>query len=81
MKLVKQADFNDPTVDPFVFTECVQTIYPVEGTATPLAPGQVIDYEVPDMYGRPWADIWRKYWEEGMEQPEQPEQESIFIFD
>lgn len=77
-KLVKQANFNEPTVDPFVFTECVQTIYPVEGTATPLVPGQVIDYEVPDMYGRPWADIWSKYWEEGMEQPEP---ENIFIFD
>ena len=77
-RLVKQADFNDPSTDPFVFTECVQSIYPTAGTATPLAPGEVIEYEVPDMYGRPWADIWRKYWEEGMEQPEQ---EDIFDFE
>ena len=22
------------------------------------------------MYGRPWAQIWEKYWEQGMERPE-----------
>jgi hypothetical protein len=22
------------------------------------------------MYGRPWAQIWDKYWEQGMEKPE-----------
>jgi len=27
----------------------------------------VIEYEVPDMYGRPWAHIWEKYFEDGME--------------
>jgi hypothetical protein len=30
------------------------------------------------MYGRPWAHIWSKYWERGMERPEQ---EDIFNFD
>ena len=29
-----------------------------------------IEYEVPDMYGRPWAQIWEKYWEQGMEKPD-----------
>ena len=38
-----------------VFIDCVQTIFPVDGKATPVAPGTVIQYEVPDMYGRPWA--------------------------
>ena len=46
------------------------TIYPVNGRATPVAPGKVIEYEVPDMYGRPWAQIWEKYCEQGMQRPE-----------
>jgi len=78
MRVAKQADFNDPNVNPFVFTECIQTIYPVEGTATPVTPGRMLEYEVPDMFGRPWAHLWSKYWEEGMEKPEQ---EDIFKFD
>jgi len=47
----------------------MQTIFPIDGTATPVSPGTVIQYEVPDMYGRPWAQIWEKYWEQGMERP------------
>ena len=42
-----------------------------EGTATPLTPGRSIEYEVPDMYGRPWAQIWEQYWERGMKKPEE----------
>ncbi len=38
----------------------------------------VIEYEIPDMYGRPWAHIWEKYWEEGMERPQV---EDIFSFE
>jgi hypothetical protein len=64
--------------DPYVFIDCVQTIFPVEGTATPVSPGATIPYEVPDIYGRPWAQIWEKYWEEGMEKPDA---EDIFSFD
>jgi hypothetical protein len=56
--------------EPMTFVECIQTIYPKEGKATPVAPGTVIEYEVPDMYGRPWARIWEQYWERGMEGPE-----------
>ena len=74
--LVKLGEFNE--TDPYVFVECGPGIFPVDGTATPVAPGQVIEYEVPDMYGRPWAQIWEKYWEEGMERPED---EDIFSFD
>ena len=29
-----------------------------------------LEFEVPDMYGRPWAQIWEKYWEQGMEKPD-----------
>jgi hypothetical protein len=73
---VKESGFEEG--DPYVFIECVQTIFPIDGTATPVAPGQVIQYEVPDMYGRPWAKIWEKYWEQGMEKPEEKD---IFSFD
>jgi hypothetical protein len=73
---VKQAEFAD--AEPYVFVECVQSIFPIEGTATPSSPGDVIEYEIPDMYGRPWAHIWEKYWEEGMERPEG---DDIFSFD
>jgi hypothetical protein len=72
----KVSDFDEG--DPYVFIECVQTIFPIEGTGTPVSPGTVIQYEVPDMYGRPWAQIWEKHWEQGMEGPEA---EDIFSFD
>ena len=73
---VKTSGFEEG--DPFVFIECVQTIYPIDGRATPVAPGQVIEYKVPDMYGRPWAQIWDEYFEQDMEKPED---EDIFSFD
>ena len=63
---------------PYVYVECVQTIFPIDGMATPVSPGAVIDYEVPDMYGRPWARIWEKYHEQGMERPAE---EDVFDFE
>jgi len=62
------SDFDEG--DPALYVECLQTIFPIEGYATPVSPGDVIDYEVPDMYGRPWAQIWEKYFEEGMTPPD-----------
>ena len=63
--------------DPYVFIECVPTIYPVKGKATSVAPGQTIEYTIPDMYGRPWARMWEEYSEKGMEKPQS---EDIFSF-
>lgn len=77
-KLVKSAEFGTPDASPYVYTECIQTFFPLDGTATPVTPGRVIEYEVPDMYGRPWAHIWRKYWERDM-QP--PAEDDIFSFE
>ncbi len=74
---VKTGDYD--TAEPYVFVECVQSIFPLEGAATPVSPGDVISYEVPDMYGRPWAAIWEKYWEEGMSGG--AEEEDIFTFE
>ena len=64
-------------VDPFIYGRCIQTIFPVDGRPQPLSPGVTIDYTVPDMFGRPWAQIWERYFEQGMERPEG---ESIFEF-
>ena len=72
---VKQSGFD--TGDPYVFIECVQSIFPIDGKATPVSPGNVIEYEVPDMYGRPWARIWEKYFEQGMEKQKEAD---IFSF-
>ena len=52
-------------------------MYPINGIPTAVAPGEVIQYEVPDMLDRPWADIWEKYWEQGMHRPTA---EDIFDF-
>ncbi|MBN1240140.1 MAG: hypothetical protein JXB36_16670 [Gammaproteobacteria bacterium] len=73
---VKLSDYNEG--DPYVFIECIPTIYPVNGEPTPVRPGDVIEYEVPDMYGRPWAQMWEKYHEQGMEKPED---EDMFNFE
>ncbi len=64
----------------FQYVECIRQIFPVGGRAQAVAPGTVIeDYVVPDMYGRPWAEIWRRYWEPGMVPPDGGD--DIFSFD
>ena len=57
--------------DPIQIMECIPQTYPVDGHATPMVPGQTFEYRVPDIFGRPWAQIWERYHEEGMEQPEE----------
>jgi len=64
--------------DPYVFIECVPSIYPIDGHARPVAPGTVLEYKVPDMYNRPWAEIWEEYYEQDMQRPED---EDIFSFE
>ena len=56
-------------VDPFIYARCIQTIFPVDGRPKPLSPGTTIEYTVPDIYGRPWAQIWERYLEDGMQRP------------
>ena len=73
---VKLSNFTEG--DPYVFIECVPTIYPVKGKATPVTPGQTIPYTIPDMYGRPWAQMWEQYSEKGMVRPTT---EDIFSFE
>jgi hypothetical protein len=64
--------------DPPIYTRCIQTIFPVDGRPQPLSPGATIDYSVPDMFGRPWAQVWEKYFEQGMERP--ASEEPLFEF-
>ncbi len=63
--------------EPYAFIECIPTIMPVKGHSTAVSPGNIVEYEVPDMYGRPWAQIWEKYFEQGMEKPKDAD---IFSF-
>jgi hypothetical protein len=63
--------------DPMVFMECIPHIFPIKGIATPKSPGARFEYELPDIYGRPWAQYWEEYFEKGMQRPAE---ESIFDF-
>jgi hypothetical protein len=47
----------------------------------PVSPGQVIEFETPDMYGRPWAKAWEKYFEAGMKDPDKAKEDEMFNFD
>jgi hypothetical protein len=57
------------TADRLGFAECTRRLYPIDGFATQVAPGQVIEYRVPDMFGRPWAKIWEEFFEQDMAAP------------
>jgi hypothetical protein len=74
---VKTSGFEEG--EPYVFPECIQTIFPVRGLATPIAPGTTFEHDVLDMYGRPWAQLWEKYWEQGLQRP--AEDEDVFSFE
>jgi hypothetical protein len=64
--LAKVSDLD--TGAPYTYIECVQTIFPVSGKATPLSPGATFNYEVLDLFGRPWAKLWERH-EQNMERP------------
>jgi hypothetical protein len=63
--------------EPMTILECVPHMFPVRGNATPESPGATFEYTLPDIYGRPWAQIWERYHEQGMQRP--PEKD-IFSF-
>jgi len=56
---------------------CIPSTYPVNGEPTPVIPDQTVEFVVPDIYGRPWARIWERYFEDGMSRPDD---EDIFDF-
>jgi hypothetical protein len=63
--------------EPFVYMECIPHIFPIDGVATPVSPGATFEHRYLDMYGRPWAQVWERYHEQGMERPEG---EDLFSF-
>jgi hypothetical protein len=67
--LDKVGDLNEN--DPFEIIECIPQSFPIDGHATPMSPGATFEYVVPDIFGRPWAQIWERYHEEGLEQPKE----------
>jgi hypothetical protein len=73
--LARRGGFND--VQPNNLTHCQQTIFPIDGRGTPVSPGTVIEYRVEDLYDRPWAEVWERYFETGMQRPDEDE---IFDF-
>ena len=64
--------------DPWVYMECVPANFPIDGQATPKTPDSTLEYVMPNIPGRPWADIWERYHEDGMQRPEA---EDIFSFE
>ena len=67
--LDKTGDLNEG--DPFPIMECIPQTFPVGGHATPMSPGQTFEYTLPDIFGRPWAQIWERDHERGMERPKE----------
>ena len=59
------------TAGRLTWSECTRPLYPVDGFATQVAPGQVIQYRVPDMLDRPWAKIWEEFFEKDMDRPKE----------
>jgi hypothetical protein len=72
VRIVHLLDKVDATkAEPFALMECIPQSFPVDGHTTPMSPGQTVEYRVPDIFGRPWADIWEHYHEQGMQRPQQ----------
>jgi hypothetical protein len=67
--LDKLADLNEG--EPFPIMECIPQSFPVNGQTTPMVPGQTFEYTLPDIFDRPWAKIWERYHEQGMERPKE----------
>jgi hypothetical protein len=66
---VRQARLDDPEVR-YTWTECATSGVAVngpDGRPTQLIPG---DPRYVDYYGRPWAQIWERYFEQGWKRPE-----------
>ena len=71
IRIVQNLDKLANEGEPFPIMECIPQSFPVKGQTTPMAPGQTFEYTLPDIYGRPWAQIWERYFEEGMERPKE----------
>jgi hypothetical protein len=71
LRIVQNLDRLTGVNEPFPIMECIPQSFPVKGHTTPMSPGQTFEYTVPDIYGRPWAQIWERYHEEGLARPQE----------
>jgi hypothetical protein len=71
LRIVQNLDRLIGPNEPFPIMECIPQSFPVNGQTTPMSPGQTFEYTVPDIFGRPWAQIWERYHEEGMARPKE----------
>ena len=73
VRILWHRNYQQPwgAADRLGWAECTRPLYPIEGYATQVAPGQVIEYKVPDMLDRPWARIWEEHFEKDMDRPTQ----------
>jgi hypothetical protein len=59
-----QGGFND--VDPIGWSHCQRTIFlDNNGRGRYVNAGQTVPYTVEDLYDRPWARAWERYFEGG----------------
>jgi hypothetical protein len=60
-----QGGFND--VDPVGWNHCQRTIFlDKDGRGRYVNAGQTVPYTVEDLYDRPWARVWERYFEGGV---------------
>ena len=71
LRIVQNLDRLSGTNEPFPIMECIPQSFPVKGHTTPMSPGQTFEYTVPDIFGRPWAQIWERHHEQGMTRPKE----------
>jgi hypothetical protein len=71
VRIVQEIRRFQTVPQPYPFIECLQTIYPDEsGRPEHRPPGSIIQYRVPDMFGRPWGEIWERHLETDMQRPD-----------
>jgi hypothetical protein len=65
-RFVRRAEAGDPAAR-FTFIECLSNIKNVNGRPVQITKG---DPDFIDYYGRPWAQNWEKWFEQGWEKPD-----------
>jgi hypothetical protein len=65
-RFLRRATADDPTAR-YTFIECLSNIKNVDGRPKQLSKN---DPDFVDYYGRPWAQVWEKYFEVGWDKPE-----------
>lgn len=65
-RFLRRATMDDPKAR-YTFIECLSNIHNVDGRPKQLSK---TDAEFVDFYGRPWAQVWEKYFEKGWDKPQ-----------